>query len=98
MKTKQQLTSELSEHMRKGGGTYREWYVGISSDARARLFNGHGVAEKGDWWIYTEADTNQDARDVEQYFLKLGCDGGPGGGDYTSKMIYAYKKNSHTRP
>jgi len=98
MVTKQQIVNEISDYMKKCGGVYREWYIGISSDARNRLFNGHGVKENGDYWIYRGADTNQDARDVEQTFLKAGCAGGTGGGDWTSKSVYAYKKNSHTNP
>lgn len=83
--------------MTKYGGLYRDWYVGITSNPRQRLFNDHRVDE-GYGWIYAPADSNQIARFVEGYFLNLGCDGGSGGGDNSSTTVYAYKKTSYTNP
>jgi hypothetical protein len=84
--------------MQKGGGSYRAWYVGISKDARERLFNGHRVRENWDPWIYIPATSSQAARDVEDYLVNnLGTDGGLGGGDHTADVVYAYKKAAHTK-
>ena len=97
--SEQTIKSEIAAHIEKGGGTYSTWYVGISKDARDRLFNGHGVAEKGDWWIYRQAETAAAARAVESHFVNtLGTDGGGGGGDSQSDHVYAYQKNAHTDP
>jgi len=96
---KDQLIREISDYLKQSGGNPREWYVGISQDARKRLFQDHSVDEKKDSWIYRTADSNKEARESEDYFLnKVGTDGGPGGGDTSSTMVYAYKKNSHTNP
>ena len=85
--------------MQKRGGEYSAWYVGISKDAKDRLFNDHSVREKKDNWIYRSASSSQTAREVEDYFVNtLGTDGGTGGGDETSDMVYAYKKAKHTNP
>lgn len=84
--------------MSRIGGQYKDWYIGITSDGKQRLFNDHSVNESADNWIFAPADTNEEARSVEKYFLGRGCDGGVGGGDYTSKTVYAYKKNLHTNP
>mgnify|MGYP001573675134 CR=1 FL=1 len=96
--TAQQIAQDFKEYMAKNGGSYNDWYVGITSDINQRLFTDHDVRENGDAWIHAPADTNNVARSVEKYFLDLGCDGGTGGGDYTSKTVYTYKKNSHTNP
>lgn len=98
-KTKQQIIDDIKAHIRKGGGAYKDWYVGISKDARSRLFDGHNVREKGDWWIYRAASSSKIAREIEAYFVNtLGTDGGTGGGGADARQVYAYKKASHTDP
>jgi hypothetical protein len=98
--TKDQIVAEFTAHFQKSGAKYwKEWYVGISKDARDRLFNGHSVKEKGDWWIYRQATSSTVAREVESHFVDTqGTDGGTGGGDQSSDMVYAYKKAAHTNP
>jgi len=93
--TTQQIISDITNYI---GNKYASWYVGITSDARQRLFIDHKVIEKGGYWIYREADTNNGARLVERYFLNLGCDGGTGGGDNTSRIVYVYLKTNDTDP
>jgi hypothetical protein len=97
--TKQQIANNIAAYMQKSGGAPRAWYVGISKDARARLFNDHNVTQNGGAWIYDQAFSAQDAREVEAYFVNtVGTDGGTGGGDYTADMVYAYKKTAQTNP
>lgn len=84
--------------MAQGGGRYSDWYVGIASNPRQRLFNDHNVQENGYGWIFREAFNPESARDVEAHFTDtLGADGDTGGGDNTTKFVYAYKKSSYTR-
>jgi hypothetical protein len=77
---------------------YSNWYVGITSDPKSRLFTDHNVSEEKDAWIYQRCYGNEDARSVESSLLSYGCDGGSGGGDMTSTYVYAYLKASHTKP
>ncbi|MDA2936473.1 hypothetical protein MYX06_04615 [Patescibacteria group bacterium AH-259-L05] len=96
-KSKEVIIKEIMAHIKSRGGKYSDWYVGIASDARARLFNDHNVNEESDAWIYREAGDSEVAREIEEYFVNtLGTDGGSGGGDHTTKFVYAYKKKSHT--
>jgi hypothetical protein len=88
------IINDIRKHADKEGSGYRSWYCGITDDPDQRLFNDHNVPSgKGKaWWIARNAGSEQNARDTEDYLVKLGFDGGGGGGDYTSIYVYAYKK------
>lgn len=96
---KNQIIADIDAHIQKEGSKYRAWYCGITNDPKSRLFTEHNVPEKGAWWIHREAFSANDAREVESFFVNQnGTDGGPGGGDETSKYVYAYKKTASTNP
>jgi len=98
-KSEEEIKSDIKQWIRKHGGAYAAWYVGVSKDARRRLFDEHGVHEKDDWWIYRQAASSAIARDIESYFVnELGTDGGAGGGEQDADYAYAYKKSAHTNP
>lgn len=96
--TESEIRTDISDYIREEGSPYRYWYVGITSDATRRLFTEHGVSKDSGRWIYRTAYSSDTARRVEQYFLGLGCDGGPGGGDDTCCVVYAYRKTALTSP
>ncbi|BBO24370.1 MAG: hypothetical protein L6Q31_11755 [Fimbriimonadaceae bacterium] len=97
--TKQSIVNDILTYMKECGGSAREWYVGIATNATNRLFSDHGVNESNGAWIYRTADSSDDAREIEQYFInRVGTDGGSGGGDGFTKMVYAYKKSTASRP
>jgi hypothetical protein len=98
MATTQEAIQKIENYIHQNGGQYSAWYAGIATYPRTRLFTDHGVAEKTDAWIYEDCLTDTSARKVEDYFLAKGCDGDTGGGDSSTKYVYAYKKNSHSRP
>ena len=98
-KNKEEIIADINMHIKRCGGNYSDWYVGISKDARDRLFNAHKVREKKDAWIYRKASSSQIARDIEDHFVRILCtDGEIGGGDDKTDMVYAYKKGAHTHP
>ncbi len=97
--SKEEIIKNFKEHIKKSDSPYSSWYVGISKDARDRLFIDHKVKEKNAWWILDQASSTQIAREIEDYFVNtLGTSGGPGGGDEDADMVYAYKKKSYTDP
>ena len=99
IKSKQEIIKDINTYILKGGGRYSDWYVGISKDARDRLFSSHNVKEEGDLWIFSSASSSQVAREIENYFINsLRTDGGTGGGDVNADIVYAYKKAPHTSP
>ncbi len=95
-KSKQEIVDAIAAHFR--GTPYGDCYVGITSDVKSRLFGDHHVSEQDGHWIYRTASSNGVAREIEQYFLDAGMDGGEGGGDSSSTIVYAYEKTSGTNP
>lgn len=96
--TENEIKDDFVAHIAKEGSQYKYWYVGITNDVERRLFIEHNIDKNNGWWIYRTANNSNIARNVEQYFINAGCDGGSGGGDTTSKLVYAYKKTSNTKP
>jgi len=97
MATAQEVIAAIDGYMQKfSGKTNGDWYVGIASDARKRLFTDHNVDEKNGAWIYRQADSHTIARNVEAAYHKAGCKGGPGGGDDATDKVYAYVITSTT--
>ena len=94
----QQVYDEIEAHIVQQGGAYSKWYCGITSDWPSRLFDDHHVSRKDHWYIARQCHDNESARNVEAALLKLGCDGGPGGGDQSSVFAYAYIKAPMTKP
>lgn len=97
-KAKQEIKSDIKDHVVKCGKGSYGWYVGIAADPRARLFNDHAVNEKNDAWIFREATTSTIAREIEVELIReLGAKGGDGGGSYDTKFVYAYKITTTTK-
>jgi hypothetical protein len=93
----QKAIAEIDAYIKKHGGGYPAWYVGIAADPRQRLFTDHSVTEKGGLWIHYDCGNDATARRVEQAFLNAGCKGGGGGGDQNTRYVYAYKITPSTR-
>ena len=94
--SKQDIINEIDQHFK--GNAYENCYVGITSDIDGRLFGDHSVSKETGHWIYRPASSDTVAREIEKHFLEAGMDGGGGGGDETSKIVYAYLKTSSTKP
>ena len=93
-KTKGEIISQFRQFIRNNGGPLRSWYVGITEEPRNRL-QAHSVKNG---YIYVRASSHAVAREIEKHFIRLGTDGGPGGGDADARYVYAYKKMSYTNP
>lgn len=92
------IIKKIEDYVRECGGYFSSWYIGIAEDPKDRLFNEHNVSESNGNWIYQPTSSSATARNIEQYFLDLGMDGGSGGGDYSSKAVYCYRKKYSTNP
>ncbi len=98
VKTATDAYGEMKAHIDRSGTPYERWYVGIAGDPSDSLFNRHRVPRENGWWIFRECATSDEARRVEQALIALGTDGGPGGGDATTRFVYAYLKTPNTQP
>lgn len=88
------IKQEIKEHIVNNGGDFLNWYSGIASDPKDRLFNQHKVK---DAYIIRNAGSENAARKIEDYLTKtLGTKGGGGGGDENTTFVYAYKIKSYT--
>lgn len=95
----QAVYDDIVAHINNQGGPYSSWYAGIASDWEDRFFGDHQVPRREDYWyIARQCFNDTEARNVEQELIKLGCDGGGGGGDYTTVYVYTYLKGSQTNP
>lgn len=59
---------------------YRLWTIGITNNPERRKEE-HGAKENIKFWKTWAADSEADARAIEQYFLDKGMKGGSGGGE-----------------
>ena len=84
MMPKAEIISDIEAQIRRKGGTYREWCVGIAKDPRAQLFEAHVIQDLHDGWLYREAFSATSAREVKNHFVvecgaaedPESCDGG----------------------
>jgi hypothetical protein len=87
---------DMKAFIERTGAPYSQWYAGVAADPKDRLFSQHGVRES-DWWIVRRRANAEAARQVAQFLLKLGCDGGLDD-DEASTAVYAYRKQEQTLP
>jgi hypothetical protein len=88
--------AHLQNHIMKSGGEYREWYVGIASDANLRLSQ-HKAGEDCLPGL-CETDSLEDAQAAEQHLMKRGCKGFVGGAVEEAKWVYVYRMGDGTQP
>jgi hypothetical protein len=96
-KTKQEIIDDIMNYILENDPNDDDWYVGITKDIEERLFSFHNVKKDGGAWIYRKASSSKIAREIESHFLELGADGGTGGGDDDSDIVYAYKIMNYTK-
>lgn len=96
LESKENIIKQITKHFK--GKKYNGCYVGIAKDAKNRLFQQHNVDKENGHWIHSTASSDKVAREIEDHFIEAGMKGGGGGGDEESKMVYAYKKTSSTKP
>jgi hypothetical protein len=87
---------EIKAFIDRARAPYKDWYVGVAADPDERLKE-HGLRED-DWYVVRRLADAETARRLEDFLLKLGCEGGPGGGDEESTAVYAYWERGHTEP
>jgi hypothetical protein len=92
------IIREIEDYVANFGGNFPDWYVGIASNPKNRLFQDHNVNVENDSWIHKLARSLNDVRAIEDHFHNVRhADGAGRGGDNTTVYIYAYRKTKNTR-
>jgi len=95
------LVNEILNFIAQDGSDPSEWYAGITDDKERRLFTEHGVKKENErLYIVLPAPDKETAELVESHLTDpvFGrMDGAPGGSSNGS-FVYAYKKQSYTKP
>jgi hypothetical protein len=77
---------------------FADWYVGVASDPRDRLFRHHGVNEAAGAWAFEEAESAKAARRIARSFHDgAGFAGELGESDPNALYVYIYLKTRDTR-
>ena len=84
------IKSEMKEYVSGWGRKYSEWCVGVTENAKQRLFGDYHVNEKNDAWIYRAASSSNVARKIELYFIDIGAKSDPRTKNEYAE-IYLYK-------
>jgi hypothetical protein len=96
----QQIKYEILAYIKEFGGGFSDYFVGVTDDPEAALFNKHNVHRTKDPWLYKQALTFQAARTAQDYFLsRLKADGEPVlDRNEDIDCVYVYKKSERTTP
>jgi hypothetical protein len=93
------IIGRIKSHIKRRGGAYSAWVVGMSKEPRGCLFAKHGVRKVGDFWILMHAETHEVARNAWLYLSKKLClNKAPGLRDLEADFVYAYRKSANTKP
>ena len=84
-----EATSKILNYI--GQDPKQNWYVGIATDPRSRLFHDHNVNETQGHWIYVPVESEQSARAIERYLLTTFPFRGGTGGGTNPRYVYAYR-------
>ena len=93
--TEESSILKIKTHIKKRGGGYNSWFVGIGKHARKELSH-HGVKRKGNCWILVRANSDSIAENVRSHLAEsfgLVTQEGQHG-----DFVYAYKLAANTKP
>ncbi len=97
-KTADEIITDIEAHLQKSSAkNYSDFYIGITKNKKSRLHDDHNVPEDGHWFITRKAINDEEARKAETHFLDKGMDGGDGGGDEDSDIVYCYRISNETK-
>lgn len=69
----------------------KEWYVGLASNIRKKLFEEHKISEENGRWIYQTLANKEIAKEIKQHFVSLGLKSEDSNDDQSGNIIFIYK-------
>jgi hypothetical protein len=91
------ILTDLQKFIRRHGNQYQEWFCGTTSDPKQQLFELHRVDAFHDPWMFRACQNISEALELECTFLREGCQGIRGKGDWKARYIYIYKISQRTQ-
>ena len=92
------IIEQVENHIRQGGGSYSDWFIGLSSDPIIPIIevSRHGKAQNHTF-TYVETVSNTVAKAVADHFInQCGVDGRLNQTDDAAcRALYLYKKTEH---
>lgn len=87
------VTYDINAYMRKEGGAWSQWYVGITTNETIenQLFTQHQVHKERGFWIYRTVTMVTTAQSIYHYYKENGTQGGIHRTGNTALKIYAFK-------
>lgn len=96
----QQIKYELLLYIKGLGGSFDDWFVGVSAEPERALFDEHRVDRQRDPWIYKPALSGKATRTVLAYFRETlhtdGADCASAPADAT--FVFMFRKGDETMP
>ncbi|MFP4466672.1 MAG: hypothetical protein ACLFP1_06455 [Candidatus Goldiibacteriota bacterium] len=93
----QELKEAIIEYVRKKGGPFSGWYVGVSKKPDKSIFKDHKVPKKGSPWFYKFASDSMESARVYEQLLMMGFDGDKKSSDPGAFGVYVYRKSKETK-
>ena len=95
--TKDAIVRSVLQWAKENNVAHNQVYVGITEDAKQRIYDEHNVTPNCGLHTRFEAITEKDARDAENVLInQYKFWGGTGGGD-KPKIVYAYEITESTK-
>ena len=94
---KSTIVNSIKLEIRKNSSSsplpYSSWTIGVTDDPSARKSQHERDGHSIEHWMVWNADSEQDAREIERHFIILGMKGHPGG-QGTADYVYIFKTTS----
>lgn len=91
------ILKEMLDFLRKRAPLYIMWTVDTVTDPK-ELFEKHGIDETSDKWICFDAGSEEEARQIKEAIIFIGCQGtSDNGKDDSYRYVYIFF-NAHKKP
>ncbi len=84
------IINEIEDRVNKSKvPNYSNWYCGVTEDPDTRKKEHEGEGESVTYWLQWKADSEKDAREIEDYFHEKKMKGAGGGGKHPT-WVYIF--------
>ncbi len=95
MATRQEIIHAIKSRIEISEGSYRNWYIGNITCTSYKFLTEHGILITGPLAISFRANSGQEALEIVNYFIMLGCHRAIEANDPDGELVYGYMKKDH---